>query len=69
MSKDIYSEICVHFGIDSVKYLVANRRNRLINNYAETDDYLFMSNVAMFWFVCLAQFFYCDRLSSVCCIC
>ena len=40
MSKDIYSEICVHFGIDSVKYLVANRRNRLINNYAETDDYL-----------------------------
>jgi len=40
MSKDLYSEICVHFGIDSVENLIANRRNRFINRYGETDNYL-----------------------------
>jgi len=38
--KDLYSEICVHFGIDSVENLVANRRNRFIKRYGETDSYL-----------------------------
>jgi len=37
MSKKIYSEICVHFGMDSVENLDANRRNRFINRYAEAD--------------------------------
>ena len=40
MSKVLYSEICVHFGIDSVENLIANRRNRFINRYGETDNYL-----------------------------
>jgi len=40
MSKDLYSEICVHFGIDSVENLVTSRRNRFINIYGETDNYL-----------------------------
>jgi len=40
MSKDLDSEICVHFGIDCVENLVANRRNRFINRYGETDNYL-----------------------------
>jgi len=40
MSKDLYSGICVHFGIDSVENLIANRRNRFINRYGETDNYL-----------------------------
>jgi len=40
MSNDLYSEICVHFGIDSVKNSNANRRNRFINRCDETDNYL-----------------------------
>ena len=40
MSKDLYSEIFVHFGIDSVENLVANRRNRFIKRYGETDNCL-----------------------------
>jgi len=42
MSKDLNSEICVglHFGIDSVENLVANRRNRFIKRHGEKDDYL-----------------------------
>ena len=36
-SKDLYSEICVHFGIDCVENLVANRPNRFINRYGETE--------------------------------
>jgi len=39
MSKDLYSEIYVHFGIDSVENLVANRRNRFINGHGETDNF------------------------------
>ena len=37
MSKDLYIEIGAHFGIDSVQHLVANRRNRFINRYGETE--------------------------------
>ena len=37
---DLYSEICVHFGIDFVENLVANRRNRFIKRYGEMDTYL-----------------------------
>ena len=40
MSKDLYIEISAHFGIESVENLVANRRNRFINRYGETDNYL-----------------------------
>jgi len=40
MSKDLYIELSAHFGIESVENLVANRRNRFINRYGETDSYL-----------------------------
>ena len=40
MSKDLYIKISAHFGIESVGNLVANRRNRFINRYGETDNYL-----------------------------
>ena len=40
MSKDLYIEISAHFGIESVENSVANRRNRFINRYGETYDYL-----------------------------
>ena len=40
MSKDLHIEISEHFGIESVENLVANRRNRFINRYGETDNYL-----------------------------
>jgi len=40
MSKDLYGKISAHFGIESVENLVANRRNRFINRYGETDNYL-----------------------------
>jgi len=39
MSKDLYIETSAHFGIESVENLVANRRNRFINRYGETDNY------------------------------
>ena len=39
MSKELSSEICAHFGTCSVENLVANRRNRFINRYGNTDDY------------------------------
>ena len=39
MSKDLYNEISAHFGIESVENFVANRRNRFINRYGETDNY------------------------------
>jgi len=38
MSKDLYIEISAHFGIECVENLVANRRNRFINRYGETDN-------------------------------
>jgi len=40
MSKDLYTEISAHFGIESVENLIAHRRNRFINRYDETDNYL-----------------------------
>ena len=40
MSKDLYIEISAHFGIESVENLIADRRNRFINRYGETDNYL-----------------------------
>jgi len=33
-------EISAHFRMESVENLVANRRNRFINRYGETDNYL-----------------------------
>ena len=39
ISKDLYIEISPHFGIEYVENLVANRRNRFINRYGETDIY------------------------------
>ena len=40
MSKDLYIEISAYFGIESVENLIADRRNRFINRYGETDIYL-----------------------------
>jgi len=40
MSNDLYIEISAHFGIESVENLIADRRNRSINRYGETDNYL-----------------------------
>ena len=40
MSKDLYIEISAHFGIESVENLIADRRNRFVNRYGETDNYL-----------------------------
>ena len=40
MSKNLYIEISAHFGIESVENLIADRRNRFINRYGETDNYL-----------------------------
>jgi len=39
-STDLYSEVYVHFRIDSVENLVANRRSRFIKRYGETGNYL-----------------------------
>jgi len=36
----VYIEISAHFGIESVENLVADRRNRFIKRYGETDNYL-----------------------------
>ena len=40
MTKDLYIEISAHSGIKSIKNSVANRRNRSINRYGETGNYL-----------------------------
>jgi len=40
MTKDLYIEISAHFGIESVENLITDRRNRFINRYGETDNYL-----------------------------
>ena len=37
MSKELYCEISAHIGTDSVENLVANRRNRFIKKYGETE--------------------------------
>ena len=36
----VLTEISAHFGIESVENLIANRRNRFINRYGKTDNYL-----------------------------
>ena len=54
MSKDLYSEICVPFDIDSVENLVANRRNRLINRYRDSFRLHFLLRLFNF---CLLYFF------------
>ena len=51
MSKDLYSEISGHFGIDSVENLVANRRNHFINRYGETDNYLYQCCADLFGYL------------------
>jgi len=63
MSKDLHSEMCVHFGIDSVENLVANRRNRFNNRYGKTDNYLRQMSCWLVSFVSL--YFYCVCLISV----
>ena len=40
MLNDLNIEISAHFFIESVENLVANRLNRFINRYGETDNYL-----------------------------
>jgi len=54
MSKGLYIEISAHFGIESVENSVANRRNRFINRYGETDNYYV--KCCANWFVCLSVF-------------
>jgi len=65
MSKDLYIEISAHFGIESVQNLVANRRNRFINRYGETDNYLCRM---LRWLVRLSVciFIYCVCSISAC---
>jgi len=65
MSKDLYIEISAHFGIESVENSVANRRNRFINRYGETGNYLCQM---LRWLVLLSgrTFIYCICLISVC---
>jgi len=65
MSKDLYIEISAHLGIESVENLVANRRNRFINRYDETDNYLCQM---LRWLVRLSGciVIYCVYLFSVC---
>ena len=65
MSKDLYIEISAHVGIESVENFVVNRRNRFINRYGETDNYLCRM---LRWLVRLSEriFIYCVRLISVC---
>ena len=57
MSKDLYIEISTHFGIESVENLVANRRNRFLNRYGETDNIIYVKCCAD-WFVCLSVFLF-----------
>ena len=40
MSKHLCIEISAHFDIESVGNLITDRRNRFINRYGETDNYL-----------------------------
>jgi len=65
MSKKIYSEICVHFGMDSVENLDANRRNRFINRYALSRRYVKCCADSFRLFRCI---FDCVCLIYVCCI-
>ena len=68
MSKDLYIEISARFGIESVEKLIADRRNRFINRYGETDIIIYAYvKCCSDWFICLIVFFiYCVCLISVC---
>ena len=35
---DLYNAICIHFGIDSIENLIADRQNRFIGRYRVTDN-------------------------------
>ena len=64
MSKDLYIEISAHFGIESVENLIADRRNRFVNRYGETDNYLCQM---LRWLVHLSDcIFYLLRLFNFC---
>jgi len=56
MSKDLYSEISAHFGIDSVENLVANRRNRFITDMVKQT--IIYVNSCADRFVCLSVFLF-----------
>ena len=56
MSKYLHGEICVYFATDSVENLAANRQNRFINRYGETDNLLSMSDVVLIRLACFAIF-------------
>ena len=65
MSKDLYIEISEHFGIESVENLIADRRNRFINRYGETDNYYLCQMLR--WLVYLSDsIFYLLRLFNFC---
>jgi len=65
MSKDLYIETSAHFGIECVENLVANRLNRFINRYCETDDY-YLCQMLRWLFRLSGCIFYCVCLLSVC---
>ena len=75
MSKDLYIEISAHFGIESVENLIADRRNRFINRYGETDNYLFkcyadwfnLSDCIFIYCVCLFPFAKFFSFFHLCC--
>jgi len=58
MSKDLYIEISAHFGIESVENLIADRRNRFINRYGETENTIYVKCCAD-WFNLSDCIFYC----------
>jgi len=65
MSNDLYSETCVHFEIDLVENLVANRRNRFIKMVKQTIIYVKCCADPFRLFGCV---FFCVRLISLSCI-
>ena len=64
MSKDLYIEISAHFGIESVENLIADRRNRFINRYGETDN--IYVKVTLTGSICLTIFYLLCLFISVC---
>ena len=66
MSKDLHIETSAHSGTESVENLVAIRRNRFINRYGETDNYLCqMLRRLVRMSECRPIFIYCVCLISV----
>ena len=62
----VYIEISAHFGIESVENLVANRRNRFINRYGETDSNYLCQMLCSLVRLSECIFIYCVCLISVC---